>query len=302
MKNKVWKKVLCSLLATTMVVGLAACGNGETTTKESQETSESKETVKSDESSVAESVEEGKPMYPIEGDVTLTLAMLSNATVHAGAEHLFATPLGKAWMEATGVNIEVIELNDYEALNLLIASGELPDLMYFQTSAYKGGGAKLVVDGVVEPMNDYMEFAPDLQDVLDSNDVWKKSITTPEGAIIGAPFIRGDQMLNVSAGMMIRQDWLDDLKMDVPQTADDLYDALKAFKEQKGATAPLTVTDWWLNWSIEQGLITTPFDLVKGNWYQENGTVHLGWIEKEYKDVLVYLNKLYDLSDKRVKA
>ena len=69
MKNKVWKKVLCSLLATTMVVGLAACGNGETTTKESQETSESKETVKSDESSVAESVEEGKPMYPIEGDV-----------------------------------------------------------------------------------------------------------------------------------------------------------------------------------------------------------------------------------------
>ena len=44
-------------------------------------------------------------------------------------------------------------------------------------------------------------------------------------------------------GMAVRQDWLDDSGLDTPVTYDDWYEMLKAFKEQKGATAPL-----WLNY------------------------------------------------------
>ena len=43
-------------------------------------------------------------------------------------------------------------------------------------------------------------------------------------------------------GMAMRKDWLDELGLDVPVTYDDWHNVLTAFKEQKGATAPL-----WIN-------------------------------------------------------
>ena len=43
---------------------------------------------------------------------------------------------------------------------------------------------------------------------------------------------------------MIRKDWLDDLGLEVPETIDEWYTALKAFKEEKGATAPLTLNTY----------------------------------------------------------
>lgn len=82
--------------------------------------------------------------------------------------------------------------------------------------------------------------------------------------------------------------------MEIPQTPDELYDVLKAFKEQKGATAPFSAVNFWLrDVGIGQGAITSPFGLVKGGFYQIDNKVHFGYAEKEYKDLLVFLNKLY---------
>ncbi len=58
------------------------------------------------------------------------MAMVENATVTANATDLANTPFGKAWQEATGVELEIMQLADVDALNLLYASGELPDLIY----------------------------------------------------------------------------------------------------------------------------------------------------------------------------
>lgn len=259
------KRSFCSLLATTMVAGLIPCAAAEE-----------------------------NDMYPIEGNVTLTLGMMADSVVNSFAENLFETPLGKAWQEATGVTIEVEQYNDFDALNLMLAGGEYPDLLYWDPRNYAGGVEQAVSDGVILPINDYAEYVPDLMNVLEEHDDWRKSVTTNDGYVIGAPFFRGDNYLCTSAGLMVRQDWLDELNLEVPQTADELYNVLKAFKEEKGATAPLTGTEWLLNSTmIQQGLITTPFNLVKADWYQVDGQIHLGTAEKEYKDVLAYLNKLY---------
>lgn len=117
----------------------------------------------------------------------------------------------------TRVELEIMQLADIDALNLLYASGELPDLIYY--SGYTGGEQKAIKDNM-QPLNDYMQYAPDLQVVMDSNELYKKSNTTMDGDIIGFPFIRGDDYLRTSAGLIIRQDWLDDLNMELPQTPD----------------------------------------------------------------------------------
>ena len=43
-------------------------------------------------------------------------------------------------------------------------------------------------------------------------------------------------------GMVIRQDWLDDLKLEQPHTIDEWHTVLTAFKEEKGAEAPLLLS------------------------------------------------------------
>ena len=197
MKQKKVKRLLSLMVATVMTVGtLTACGDSEAGKQEESKTessvasSDSKEAVASFE---AESEPEGV-IYPIEGDVTLTLAIMEEVAVtSSGAKDLFETPFGKAWQEATGVTIEVIQLADSDAMNLLFAGGELPDLIYYPfSSKYTGGAAKAIKDKIIEPLNDYVEYLPDMLAVLEVDPNYIKGATTDEGDIIGAPFVRGD--------------------------------------------------------------------------------------------------------------
>lgn len=230
--------------------------------------------------------------YPIEGNVKLSLAMGEEAAVTTTSA-LADTPFVKAWEEATGVTLEISHPTDFA---LLFASGNLPDLIHYNFSTYTGGMAQAVSDKIIYPINEIIDqYAPDLRAVLDSNDIYRKVNSTPNGDIVGFPFIRGDELLVVSMGMIIRQDWLDDLKMEMPSTPDELYHVLKAFKEQKGATVPLSMTNWGLSYGlIEEGAITSPFNLPQAAFYQKNGTVYYGYYQQEYKGVLEYLNKLYN--------
>ena len=88
---------------------------------------------------------------------------------------------------------------------------------------------------------------------------------------------------------------MDELGLDYPKTEEKFYNVLKAFKEKKGAKYPLS-SDSSAHFmsSILYGIITSPFGLVKGDFYQLDGQVHYGYAEKEYKDVLAWLNKLYE--------
>ncbi len=293
MKLKKVKRLLGLMLAVAMTVGtLTACGGSAE--QEAESTQESTTAEVESEEAPAEEVD---VTYPMEGNVTLTIAMVEEPQfASTGAKNTFETPFGKAWQEQTGVTLDVIHLADADAMNLLFAGGELPDLIYYNfASNYAGGAAKAIKDKVIEPLNDYVKYMPDMMTALESNPDYLKSSTTDDGNLIGAPFVRDDEMLKTSAGMMIRKDWLDDLGLEVPKTADDLYEALKAFKEEKGADAPWSSSAYWLkDFALGHGLITSAFGLPKCNFYQEDGTVHYGYYENEYKDALAWLNKLYN--------
>ena len=301
MKQKNAKRLLGLLLAGAMIVGtLTGCGSSGDTKTESKAESSTATDGKAESSAAASSEAEQEAegvTYPIERNVTLTLALVEESQVTSnGAKNLMETPFGKAWQEQTGVTIEVIQLTDNDAMNLLFAGGDLPDLIYYNfATGYTGGAAKAIKDKIIQPLNDYTDYLPDMMAALEIDSNYMKSTTTDNGDIIGGPFVRDDEMLKTSAGMMLREDWLNDLGLEVPQTPDELYNVLKAFKEEKGAEAPWSSTMWWLrDVALGHGLITSPFGLVKTNFYQVDGTVHYGYYESEYKDVLAWLNKLYE--------
>ncbi len=301
MKYQKIYKVLACLLAGALLAGcLGGCGNEEE--KVSKDTSSVAETSSASQaSSVSEESSQQpeetlKVTYPIEGNPKLTIAVVNEANVTANAEHIGVTKFGQAWQEQTGVELEVITLADKNAMSLLIASGDLPDifLAYNAGGSYPGGAVKAIEDGIVVPISDYWEYAPDLKALVDSEESIRRAFTTSNGDFTCAPFILGDDYLCVSSGLMIRQDWLEDLDLEMPETADDLYEVLKAFKEEKNADVPFSLTAGFLNWQgCCQGVLTSPFGLPNTYWYVQDEKIHFGYAEESYRELLEWLHKLY---------
>lgn len=300
MKSNLVKRAMGFVLATTLVMGsLTGCGNTAPANSQESKKEEHSSEVKS--SSVLESkvesevVEEIGVTYPLAGGKKLSIGVITNGAITAHYKDLSETPFWEAWQEETGVELELVEVADETALNLLYAGGKLPDIIIANITNYTGGASQAIEDKIVVPMNDYMEYAPDLQAVFDANEIYYKSAVTPAGDIIGFPSIHGDEFLCTSYGMIVRADWLEDLNMEAPRTPDEFYDMLVAFKEQKGAEVPLSVTPGAMrNYLLDMGILTSGFGLPAGNFYQVDGEVHFGYAESEYKDVLVWLNKLYE--------
>ncbi len=290
MKYQNVKKILACLLTGALMVGcLSGCGEQKPVSSSESQTNETQSAAAS-ETETAETVELS---YPVEGDITLTLAMVEEAQVTANAADLAATPFGQAWQEATGINVEIMYVADDAAMNLLLASGDLPDIIYWDFSKYPGGIAAAISDGLVEPINDYMQYAPDLQAVLDGNEVFAKGVKTPDGSIGGFPLLTGASG-TASSGLFLREDWLNELDMDMPQTPEQLYDVLVAFRDKMGAQYPFTIgTD---NYKVlfTGGFITSPFGVVTANYHHIDGEVHYGYAEPAFKDVLAWMHKLYE--------
>ena len=290
-QRKLWKKVVSCMLASIMAVScLSGCGE--------QNQEESKTPSSQEKTEVSQPTSESKEPelelgYPIKEDVTLTIAWQVEAAVTAHAADLSETAFGKAWQEATGVNIEIVSYADASALNMLLSSGDLPDIIYGNLNSYPGRAAGAIADGLIQPINDYMQYAPDLQAVFDSSeDVYKNSMTG-SGEIIGFPHVRPGELTDATLnGMLIRKDWLDDLNMEVPTDAEELYNVLKAFKEEKGAEYPLTGTGAMIDRLTSMGIITSPFNLPMADFHQVDGTIQYGYYEDEMKDVLAFMNKL----------
>ncbi|MDF2925251.1 MAG: extracellular solute-binding protein family 1 [Paenibacillaceae bacterium] len=175
-----------------------------------------------------------------------------------------------------------------EQFNLLIASGNLPDVIEYDFTAYSGGPEKAISDKIIIELNDVIDkHAPNLKKYLEANPVIKREVTTDNGKMYVFPAI-GAGNTDVTSGLMLRKDWLDELGLAVPETIDEWTNVLRQFKEKKGAKAPLSFA-------------LTDFDVdrfngaygVGVNFYQENGKVKFGPYEPAFKDYLALLHSWY---------
>ena len=178
--------------------------------------------------------------------------------------------------------------SEAEQFNLLIASGKLPDVIEYNFTTYPGGPEKAISDKVIIPLNDIVEqHAPNLKAYLDANPEMKKEISTDNGTIYAFPAL-GTGNSNVSSGLVLRKDWLDELGLGVPETIEEWTNVLTQFKEKKGAKTPLTMT--LAEFKSER--FNGAFGIGIG-FYLDGGQVKYGPIEPGYKDYLTQLNAWY---------
>lgn len=274
-KNKIYG-VIGALLSTSMLV--AGCGPSEVKTKSAEVKYASDEQV-----------------YPMECEDMLTVW---SSSINGD---LSETPLGKAWQEKTGAKVEFLQpmSGSNEALSVLIASGELPDIMITNLYNSAGGISKYADDGVIIPINDYMEeYASNFTKFLKENPEIDKMIKSDDGNYYCIPFVRGDERLASSSGIAVRKDMLDKAGLDIPETIDEWHTALKAFKDQ-GATAPLSYD--LVYWERYAGVFTGAYG-TKADFYIKDGEVKYGCLEPEFKEAITTLSQWYDegLLDKNI--
>lgn len=281
-------KVLALLTAVSLSAGLlAGCGGSASSASSSAAGS----------STAADSANAATEefSYPMSGK-ELTYWCELNTNVSANYTNMGDTPFGQGLMEHTGVTITYLhpptgQLN--EQFNLILADGDLPDIMEYTWQSYPGGPQKAIEDGNILALNDIIDqYCPNLKAYLEAHPDVDRQCKTDEGNYYMFPFVRGDDSLRVSTGLMIRQDWLNDLGLEMPTTIDEWHDVLTAFKTEKGATAPFafeyTTPSLRNNWPFMSAYNTTAEFYVG-----DDGKIHYGPAEENYKEFLATMNQWY---------
>lgn len=183
-----------------------------------------------------------------------------------------------------------------DQFNLMMASGQLPDVIEYGWASAPKGADSLVKEKRIIRLNELIEkHAPNLTKVLKDNPEFRKMITTDEGNIYVMPFLLGDPQLSSVNGPALRKDWLDKLNLQVPKTIAEWENVLTAFRDNdpngngKKDEIPFlfSVSDADFNqlfvgaWGITQ------------DFYQEGGKVKYGPIDPKFKEYLTLMAKWY---------
>ncbi|RIX51190.1 extracellular solute-binding protein [Paenibacillus nanensis] len=236
--------------------------------------------------------------YPIDTDKTLSYwGEINGNLIGVKATHE-DIPFFQEWQKVTGVDLEFTAPPSgqvKEAMNMLLASGDLPDLIEYNfIGDFPGGPEKAISDGYIIELNDLIDkYAPNLKKFLAENPDIDKMVKTDSGSYYVFPFIRYDEYLRVFQGPIVRKDWLDELGLPVPETIDEWTTMLRAFKEKKGAAAPLSFNSKprFFNDS-GNGAFSGAFGVNRG-FYQEDGVIKFGPAEPGFKDYLKLMRDWY---------
>jgi len=220
------KKFTAVFLATLLALSiLAGCGTGEYLTTDQPQTTATGATTAQPTESATEATEKSLLISdkPLELKIHLHywnyLAFDDNWPVFVKAAEMTNIKLkGTASSVAT---------NSDELFNIMIASGnDIPDIIQTQYSLERFN--KYGPEGAVLPLNKLIEeHAPNIKAFLENNPDVRKYITANDGNIYYLPYCPDGA---AAKGWFIRKDWLDKLNLSVPQTVDEYYGVLKAFK------------------------------------------------------------------------
>lgn len=241
----------------------------------------------------AAEAEEGPVTFPLKERITLTYWSALPANVASTVSSFKDTEFFKELERRTNIKIEFIHPpvgQEKEALNLMLAGKELPDIIESGFENYSGGFVRAKEEGFIIPLNDSLpKYAPNLSQLMADNPDIAREVKTPEGDILYFPYIRNDVESLVSTGPIMRKDWLDELGLPAPSTIDEWHAALTAFKEKKGVKAPLTLIPAHLgNGSPFVGSFG-----IGSRYYLDRNQVKFGPAEAGYKDFLALFRKWF---------
>lgn len=194
----------------------------------------------------------------------------------------------QAFEEMMGVdlNITLIQHDGFtEKLGMMLAQGDFPDVISGDMP-YTAVMSGAIENGLFLPLDDLLEeYGPNLMEQVPEN-VWDE-LRGPDGHI----YAIGDFLTNTARRCtIIRKDLLDELGLDIPETLDDYYNVLVAFKNA-GVKYPYIGREKFKyseTFFAAYGVVPTTWQL------NDEGQVVPAYILPEMKEALAFYKKLYD--------
>ena len=122
-----------------------------------------------------------------------------------------------------------------EKMAVMFADNDLPDAFWGRQSMQHMDAVKYGDQGIMAPLEDYVEECmPNMMNVLGMYPEVYGAITSDSGHIYSLPRVKYGFGVEgfPNAQMYINKQWMDNLNLEMPKTTDDIYNVLKAFKEQ----------------------------------------------------------------------
>lgn len=235
-----------------------------------------------------------------------------NITVKGFAAKFFANAdwnnirLWKDYEQKTNIRVqwETVHTETLkEKRNLLLAGNDYPE-MFYASAFSRSDLLKYGKQGAFMPLNDLIDkYAPNFKAVMEKYPIIAKGITMPDGNIYGLPTIYDPEFKSVLYGTpWVKQEWLDKLGLKQPETLDDFYAMLKAFKEKDpngngqkdeiawGAVGTAGIVNY-LRGSF--GLNNHGTSNINVDTDPETGKIRFIPTDERYKELLQFVNKLY---------
>lgn len=192
----------------------------------------------------------------------------------------------------TGVQVEYQTVT-VENLNLIFASDSLPDMIFTNWETLGGTYKYAVADQLMALDEVISNNSPNFVNVMKGNESIHKSLADVDGRIYYYPFVRAEDSLRVFEGYQVRKDWLLKLGLEVPESIDEMYETLMAFKTRdpngNGEADEIPFISDTSNSGIDRAMNWWGIDAF----YQDGGTVKCGWLEPEYKAYLTTMSQWY---------
>lgn len=238
-------------------------------------------------------------------DEALTLTVgLPNPTAVEDVETNYATQYVE---NQTGVSLDFVLFPAADAaqkLEIMISAGDtLPDMLWgfglSDTAIYRYG-----YNGILRDLTSYYnDLAYWIKDVVENPENAYDMLSvmrSPDGNIYSVGRLQEETHCEYTRKMFINSAWLEKLNLEMPTTTDELYNVLKAFKEQdpngNGLADEIPMaggTGWNQNPIV---YLMNSFIYANGSNYLnvENGQLSTAFTTEEWREGLRFCKKLVD--------
>ena len=305
MKTLLRSKMKWFALILTLVILVTGCGNsndgGSTDTSSNTQTT-TQESTGSETTEAVPVDPMGKYADPITVSTFFEIAPpIANIFTE---ERIMGNVFQQQYLEELGINVEYLwfaaqsEEDSVQKKNIAIASGELPDFMMVNKEQLALLSKSGLINRDIGKIFD--QYASDhLKEWMYQEGTSAMDSATYNGEVIAIPST--DSSIDTAPFLWIRQDWLDNVGLEVPSTMDELLAVMKAFKNNDpdgngtDDTIGLILNNDFLNMSSGDALgLFNGFNAFPRAWVEdESGNLVYGSIQKETKEALAFLNQLY---------
>lgn len=274
---KKFSKVLVLMLAVCLVVSIAGCGDSDNTSKDSTAQASTAST------SAVQKEEPLKFVYHIfhgdktpEPDNEMHKWLLENKNVDIQYE-----------AELAGDKI-------VDKMNLMLAGGEVPDLMSAENfTSVVEIAQKMGEAGLVAPVDEWVAKYPDLVKYTDAEYIDAVYRDKKDQKLYFIPINNASNptFMKPDVGPIVREDWLAQVGMKAPTTPDELYEVLKAFRDKIPDIDGKKIIP-----ATFDGFRQFIADAWTKSWFNlsDEKTLTYQFMDPAIEDYMVFMNKLYN--------